>query len=171
MLIGSEGRDKNARHPSIVADAAFAMLDEEGASYRCALPLVLLSPNQEFQKLTKCERSGNFEIDEVVLRHLRGCASSSSLLLALVPRPQSLTLVPSLSLSPTLFFVPSPSPHRARRRRAPPLSLTTADLQRYSPTPDTPFSDLHEDLFIPQWVRDEVARLRGERDEEGGEGR
>ncbi|GAA5833577.1 hypothetical protein JCM9279_001566 [Rhodotorula babjevae] len=98
MLIGSEGRDKHSRHPSIVADAAFAMLDEEGASY-----------------------SGNFEIDELVLRHLRG--------------------------------------------------LTTADLQRYSPTPDTPFSNLHEDLFIPQWVRDEVARLRGERDEDGGEGR
>ncbi|GAA5895329.1 hypothetical protein JCM8208_005979 [Rhodotorula glutinis] len=96
MLIGSEGRDKHARHPSIVADAAFAMLEEEGASY-----------------------SGNFEIDELVLRHLRG--------------------------------------------------LTTSDLQRYSPTPDTPFSDLHEDLFIPQWVRDEAARLRGERAEEGGE--
>ncbi|GAA5921861.1 hypothetical protein JCM3775_001863 [Rhodotorula graminis] len=98
MLIGSEGRDKNARHPAIVADAAFAMLEEEGSSY-----------------------SGNFEIDELVLRHLRG--------------------------------------------------LTTPDLQRYSPTPDTPFSDLHEDLFIPQWVRDEVARLRGERDEDDGEAR
>ncbi|TNY24669.1 hypothetical protein DMC30DRAFT_412908 [Rhodotorula diobovata] len=100
MLIGSQGREKNARHPSIVADAAFAMLEEDGKSY-----------------------SGAFEIDELVLRHMRGCAS-----------------------------------------------LTTQDLQRYSPTPDTPFSDLHEDLFIPQWVRDEVARLRGEGDAaEGGE--
>jgi hypothetical protein len=32
-----------------------------------------------------------------------------------------------------------------------------------------PFSDLHEDLFIPQWVRDEVAELRGE-ENGGGEG-
>lgn len=37
MLIGSQGREKNARHPSIVADAAFAMLEEDGKSYRCVL--------------------------------------------------------------------------------------------------------------------------------------
>ncbi|BGP48433.1 hypothetical protein JCM10450v2_004308 [Rhodotorula kratochvilovae] len=94
LLIGAEGRDQHARHPSIVADAAYAMLEENGASY-----------------------SGNFEIDELVLRHLRG--------------------------------------------------LTSSDLTRYSPTPETPFSALHEDLFIPDWVREEVARLRGEADGDG----
>ncbi|GEM09841.1 short-chain dehydrogenase/reductase SDR family protein [Rhodotorula toruloides] len=89
LLIGAEGRDRSSRHPSIVADAAFAMLEEDGRSY-----------------------SGNFEIDELVLRRMRG--------------------------------------------------LTNSDLTRYSPDPSMPFSDLHEDLFIPQWVRDEVAELRGE---------
>lgn len=67
-------------------------------------------------------------------------------------------------------LVPALFPSLSRSLQLPPRSLTTQDLQRYSPTPDTPFSDLHEDLFIPQWVRDEVARLRGEGDAaEGGE--
>ncbi|GJN90697.1 hypothetical protein Rhopal_003711-T1 [Rhodotorula paludigena] len=89
LLIGKEGREQHSRHPSIVADAAFAMLEEDGRNF-----------------------SGNFEIDELVLRHKRG--------------------------------------------------FTSAALAQYSPTPSTPFADLHEDLFIPPWVRDEVARLRAE---------
>ncbi|BGO91649.1 hypothetical protein NBRC10512_008096 [Rhodotorula toruloides] len=94
LLIGAEGRDRSSRDPSIVADAAFAMLEEDGRSY-----------------------SGNFEIDELALRRMRG--------------------------------------------------FTNSDLTRYSPDPSMPFSDLHEDLFVPQWVRDEVAELRGEGGAEG----
>uniref|UniRef100_A0A0K3CM76 Hydroxysteroid dehydrogenase-like protein 2 n=1 Tax=Rhodotorula toruloides TaxID=5286 RepID=A0A0K3CM76_RHOTO len=94
LLIGAEGRDRSSRHPSIVADAAFAMLEEDGRGY-----------------------SGNFEIDELALRRMRG--------------------------------------------------FTNSDLTRYSPDPSMPFSDLHEDLFVPQWVREQVAELRGEGGAEG----
>ncbi|GAA6038235.1 hypothetical protein JCM8097_005807 [Rhodosporidiobolus ruineniae] len=88
LLIGAEGRDSKSRHPSIVADAAFAMLEQDGREY-----------------------SGNFEIDELLLRRLS--------------------------------------------------SLTSQDLrQHYSPSPDQPFSELHEDLFIPDWVRAAVNKAR-----------
>ncbi|BGP16473.1 hypothetical protein JCM10213_007921 [Rhodosporidiobolus nylandii] len=94
LLIGAEGRDEKARHPSIVADAAFAMLEQDGRTF-----------------------TGNFEIDELCLRRLKGSSSS--------------------------------------------------DLRAYSPNPSQPFSALHEDLFIPAWVREEVERLRAEDDKAG----
>ncbi|GAA6001389.1 hypothetical protein JCM10207_006640 [Rhodosporidiobolus poonsookiae] len=98
FLIGSDGRDTKSRHPSIVADAALAMLEQDGRTF-----------------------SGNFEIDELCLRRLRGYTTSDL-----------------LRYSPTV----------AEAATAP----TTAD----------PFANLHEDLFIPEWVREEVARLRAE---------
>ncbi|GAA5886172.1 hypothetical protein JCM6882_004288 [Rhodosporidiobolus microsporus] len=99
LLVGAEGRDRNARHPSIVADAAFAMLEKDGGSY-----------------------SGNFEIDELVLRREQG--------------------------------------------------FTSSHLRRYSPSPSQPFSELYEDLFIPDWAREEVEKRRREDEgaEEGGRG-
>lgn len=95
--------------------------------------------------LTKLEREtnemggrrGNFEIDELALRRMRGYVSS--------PYSHSLTLLTRLI----------------------PCRFTNSDLTRYSPDPSMPFSDLHEDLFVPQWVREQVAELRGEGGAEG----
>ncbi|GAA5844571.1 hypothetical protein JCM11251_001636 [Rhodosporidiobolus azoricus] len=95
LLVGAEGRDRNARHPSIVADAAFEMLEKDGGTY-----------------------SGNFEIDELFLRRESGFTSST--------------------------------------------------LRQYSPSPSQPFSELYEDLYIPDWVRDEVEKQRRVDEEKEG---
>ncbi|SGY23616.1 BQ5605_C019g08957 [Microbotryum silenes-dioicae] len=83
LIMSEEGRQL-ARDPTIMADAAFAMLNKPSASY-----------------------TGQFEIDEIFLRRDQGYNSKK--------------------------------------------------LSEYG---RVPFAELQEDLFIPQWVRDQVQRLR-----------
>ncbi|KDE08856.1 hypothetical protein MVLG_00956 [Microbotryum lychnidis-dioicae p1A1 Lamole] len=83
LIMSEEGRQL-ARDPTIMADAAFAMLNKPSASY-----------------------TGQFEIDEIFLRRDQGYNSKK--------------------------------------------------LSKYG---RVPFAELQEDLFIPQWVRDQVQRLR-----------
>ncbi|SCV71900.1 BQ2448_4594 [Microbotryum intermedium] len=112
LIMSEEGRQL-ARDPSIMADAAFAMLNKPSASY-----------------------TGQFEVDEIFLRKDQGYVEFEN----------------NLDLSRRKFELIIQTFNFS-------LRYNSKKLSEYGLVP---FSELQEDLFIPQWVRDQVEQLRSE---------